>query len=65
MSGANVVSLKRARVRRARNTVRVHKLYRLEGELALALLLRFLERLQHDLDLAVEELRSVRRSKAA
>jgi hypothetical protein len=65
MSGASVVSMKRRRIRRARNTVRVHKLYRLEGELALALLLRLIDGLQRDLDTAVAELRAARKRKVA
>jgi hypothetical protein len=66
MTGAApVISLQRAKIRRARNVVRVHKLYRLEGELALALLLRLIDLLQTDLDRAVEELRATPRRKAA
>jgi hypothetical protein len=62
---AVVYSLHKRRLRRARNNVRARKLCRLEGELALDLLLRFVERLQADLDLAVAELRSARKRKAA
>ena len=60
---AEIISLRKRRLRRARNTVRVHRLYRLEGELALALMLRFIERLQRDLDTAVRELRELRQRK--
>ena len=60
---AEVINLYRRRIRRARNTVRVHKVRRLEGELALALLLRLIERLQHDLDTAVREFRELRQRK--
>jgi len=38
-------------------------MYRLEGELALALVLRLIERLQHDLDTAVREFRELRQRK--
>jgi hypothetical protein len=62
---AEIISLRKRRLRRARNTVRVHRLYRLEGELALALMLRFIERLQRDLDTAVRELRELRQRKKA
>jgi hypothetical protein len=60
-----VVSLRKRRIRKARNAVRVHKLYRLEGELALDLVLRVVEKLQRDLDTAVAELRSACGRKAA
>jgi hypothetical protein len=60
---AEIISLRKRQLRRARNTVRVHRLYRLEGELALALMLRFIERLQRDLDTAVRELRELRQRK--
>jgi hypothetical protein len=60
---AEVINLYRRRIRRARNTVRVHTMYRLEGELALALVLRLIERLQHDLDTAVREFRELRQRK--
>ena len=60
---AEIISLRKRRLRRARNTVRVHKLYRMEGEFALALLLRLIERLQRDLDTAARELRELRQRK--
>ena len=62
---ARIISLRKRRIRRARNTVRAHKMYRLEGELALALVLRLIERLQADLDRAVMQLQKARRRKAA
>jgi hypothetical protein len=60
---AEVINLRRRRIRRARNTVRVHKVRRLEGELALALLLRLIERLQRNLDTAIREFRELRQRK--
>jgi hypothetical protein len=62
---AEVFSLRKRRLRRAQNTVRIHKLYRMEGELALALVLRLIERLQRDLDTAVREFRELRQRKKA
>ena len=60
---AQVINLRRRRIKRARNTVRVHKVRRLEGELALALLLRLIERLQRNLDTAIREFRELRQRK--
>jgi hypothetical protein len=62
---AKIISLRKRRLKVARNTVRVHRLYRLEGEFALALLLRFIDRLQANLDIAVRELRELRQRKRA
>ena len=62
---AKIISLRKRRLKVARNTVRVHRLYRLEGELALNLMLKFVERLQRNLDIAVRELRELRQRKRA
>jgi hypothetical protein len=63
MSG-QVVSLKRARVRRARHVVLVRKLQRIASELLLIHMKLSAEATQTDLDNAVAELRSVRGRKA-
>jgi hypothetical protein len=62
---AEVISLRKRRLRKARAVVRARKLSRWEGELALDLMLRFVERLQVDLDHAVRELRELRQRKKA
>jgi hypothetical protein len=62
---AEVISLRKRRLRKARAVVQARKLSRWEGELALDLMLRFVERLQVDLDHAVRELRELRQRKKA
>jgi hypothetical protein len=62
---AEVISLRKRRLKAARNTVKAHRLYRLEAELALDLMLKFVERLQLNLDIAVRELRELRQGKKA
>jgi hypothetical protein len=58
---AQVVSLRRRRIKRARNVVRVRKLRRLELELLLNYVLEAVRQLQSDLDRAVSTLREVRK----
>ena len=65
LKSAKVISLRKRRLKVARNTVRAHRLFRLEGELALDLMLKFVERLQLNLDIAVRELRELRKRKNA
>jgi len=58
---AQVISLRRRRIKRARNVVRYRKLRRLEYELLLIFVLRSIETLQRELDTAVEAFRGMRR----
>ena len=58
---AQVVSLRKRRIKRARNVVRVRKLRRLELELLLNYVLEAVRQLQSDLDRAVSTLREVRK----
>ena len=58
---AQVINLRRRRIKRARNTVRYRKLLRLEYELLLIYVLRSIETLQRELDTAVEAFRGMRR----
>jgi hypothetical protein len=58
---AQVVSLRKRRIKRARNVVRVRKLRRLEMEMILAFVLKAVRELQADLDRAVAEFREVRK----
>ena len=59
--GAQVINLRRRRIKRARNVVRYRKLRRLEYEMLLIYVLRSIEVLQHDLDAATEAFRGMRR----
>jgi hypothetical protein len=58
---AEVINLRRRKIKRARNTVRYRKLRRLEYELLLIYVLRSIETLQRELDTAVEAFRGMRR----
>jgi hypothetical protein len=58
---AQVVSLGKRRIKRARNVVRYRKLRRLEMELLLAYVLKAIDQLQADLDHAVAMFRQVKR----
>jgi hypothetical protein len=57
---AQVVSLRKRRIRKARNVVRVRKLRRLEMEMILAFVLKAVRELQADLDRAVAMFREVK-----
>ena len=61
--GAQVISLRKRRLRRARNEVRRRKLFRAEGELALCAVLQAIEVLQANLDRAVEDFRQTRQQR--
>jgi hypothetical protein len=61
--GAQVINLRRRRIKRARNVVRYRKLRRLEYEMLLIYVLRSIEVLQHDLDTATEAFRGMRQRK--
>jgi hypothetical protein len=58
-----VINLRRRKIKRARNVVRYRKLRRLEYEMLLIYVLRSIEVLQHDLDLATEAFRGMRQRK--
>ena len=60
---AEVINLRRRKIKRARNVVRYRKLRRLEYEMLLIYVLRSIEVLQHDLDLATEAFRGMRKRK--
>ena len=58
---AEVINLRRRKIKRARNVVRYRKLRGLEYEMLLIFVLRSIEVLQHDLDRATAAFRGMRR----
>ena len=60
---AQVINLRRRRIKRARNVVRYRKLRRLEYEMLLIFVLHSIEALQRDLDAATEAFRGMRQRK--